>query len=215
KILEAMMSALFDRLLKSLPTYLDKEPGAEPGITLNYDGDAAEVTIERHLFTVKVSGGSGTSLSRQLQGLTLAQLAASLNLQPGHTAAVVAPDSSLPAISLIEVQAQDIMLAPRLDRFTSLLWALFLPVCWGFLDTVDNLNNGLLQMSVKTAEQKWVDYWGEEFYGGIRRLFHEADRAYADRIIKEVLRWRLNNLAIAQILEEEIPGITVEVINLH
>jgi hypothetical protein len=65
------MSNLFARLLKSFPTYLDKAPHPEPGVSLTYDGSGAFVTIERRVLQTKVAGGSGSSVTVGLKDLTL------------------------------------------------------------------------------------------------------------------------------------------------
>lgn len=293
------MSALFDRLLKSLPSYLDRSGNPASGISLVYAGTAARVTIERRALKTTISGGIGVGLTISLVGKTLTALVTELNGYAGYTA-VAFGDGSAPAMSLIEVSGQDLTTSPRLDRFTSLLWSMLLPISWALLDTADNINTALLQMTIKTAEEKWLDLWGD-YYGDIRRhlgsgpivvvfndqetadhwavsfgvsiswlsttetgipgwvignkwlgMFHgtfllvdteiagavplpsniritiendaisysdstgpiDDDPAYRERIIREVLRWRLNNKAIEVIIKEET-GLDTTVINLH
>src|SRR5262245_43977643 len=113
------MSQLSNRLLASLPSYLDKKPGQEPALTLQYDGTSL-LSIERRFLTVKT--GDGETLRVGLTGLSLSNLVSTLNAQPGFTATLLT-DGTLPAISLLEVQDQDLDAEPKLSRFTSLLWA--------------------------------------------------------------------------------------------
>jgi hypothetical protein len=201
------------RLLKSLPPYLDRDAQAAPGITLTYNGSAASLWIQRRKLWTKVSGGTGTSREVALAGKTLTQLVTTMNGWTGYTASMVASSGGLPAISLLEVEGQDLSREPQVRRFTSLLWNLLAPISWIFLDTIDNAKIALLQGTTKTAEGLWVDLWGGDYYGEVRRRSGELDRPYAERIIREFLRWRLNNGAIQNIIKEET-GLECTVVNL-
>jgi hypothetical protein len=140
-----------------------------------------------------------------------------VNALAGFAATATLLDSNIVALSsamLMDVDRQDLSQNNRLGRFSSSLWSLVSPVAWALEDAMTNARAGMAQTSLKTAEGAWVDLWGVDYYGGLRRQPGELDRAYAARIVKEVTRWRLNNKALeAIVLEDGAAAVTV--VNLH
>lgn len=101
----------------------------------------------------------------------------------------------------------------RLDQFTSLLWNIVVPISWILHDGIDLQEHAAQQSrSLWSAEGVWLEYWGS-LYGGTVRKSGETDAPFAVRIMREVLRPRLNNVALEQILEDEL-GIHALVTNL-
>lgn len=207
------MGAIHDRLLAGLPEYFEKDPQVAAGLSIEYAG-VCKVTIKHHTLTTKVTSGVGGNLSINLASYSLAEVVDLLNAQAGYTAALVTSDGERSASALLEVLDRNPGDDNRFNVFTSLLWAMTQPVAWALEDALDNLRAGIGQMSLKTAEGQWVDLWGEELYGGIKRLAGEADGPYANRILREVTRWRLNARALEAIVKEDL-GIDARVTNLH
>ncbi len=205
---------MLDRVLQALPAYLDREPGEMPGVSLSYAGTSGTATVASRRLTTRVTGGTGAALDLDLEALTLAGLATALNAEPGYAASLEADDGAVGAIALLEATDVDIVSTAKLRRHGTVLWALLSPAGWALEDAQDRIRAGLRQMSVRTADGPWVDLWGLDYYGGIRRALGEADRDYADRIIREALRRRLNGHAIELILREDI-GLESLVSNLH
>lgn len=203
-------TGILQTLLDALPSYLNKDPQLQDAISLTYDGSACVVSIAQKQFSVAITAGTGESFVIDLAGKTITQVVAEVNTHAGFTATVL---NDGPAISLLPVQGQDVFTSPKLSRFTSLLWCLLAPVAWQFEQQLLQQEAGLQQLTLKTAEGLWVDLWGD-LYGEIVRLFNEEDRDYANRIMREVTRWRLNGLGIAEAIKDRF-GADVVIINLH
>ena len=209
------MTTTFDRLLQGLPAYFDRDPYREPGLSLSYDGTGASVTVLHDVLTLYTRGGTAGSVTLMfpLAGKSLTALTTALAAIPGFTANVVG-DGSVTALSLIETEDQNILERPRVDRYSSMLWNLLMVEASSLMSAQANAEAGLRNMSIRTAEGPWVDLWGEEYYGGVYRKPGESDRDYAARVIKEVLRSRLNGKALELIVEEEC-DVETTVTNLH
>jgi hypothetical protein len=204
---------LFDRLIHALPLYFNKDPRAFPAFRIQYDGTRCTVTVQRMTLTTSITGGTGVPLGIDLKDETLASLAAIVNASPGYTATVLA-EPTMTALQFKQVIAMDVMGGTPIDGVDSLLWRFMLPFSWAFEDLLEEIKDGLAQMTVRTAEEMWVALWGEQYYGGIYRRLNEGDRAYADRIMREAVRIRLNGKAIELIILEE-SGLEATVTNLH
>lgn len=207
-------TGLFERLLLGIPAYVtaDKDPQPTPALTILYDGSAARASVAQRHLSITVTGGSGEPLVVDLRNKTLDDVATEMTAYAGYTATAVG-DVSASALSLLPVQNVDLFANATLTRFTSLLWRVLMPLAWTLEDVLANTQAGARQLSVVTAEGQWIDRWGA-YYGDVVRLFNEEDRDYARRIIAEVTRWRLNGLAIADTIKQEL-GVAATVTNLH
>ena len=208
-------STAISRLLNAVPAYLDRDPAAELALDITPTATTATITIAQRVLAIRTTGGLAPSVVIPLEAHSLASLRTFLNGVLGYTVTLRTEDSTRSALCLIEIpNGRDLLADSRLYAFTSLLWVVLSPLAWALEDLQERIKQGLAQMTLKTAEGLWVDLWGEQYYGGVYRLFAEGDRHYADRIIREVLRWRLNRFAMAQIVWEEL-GIDASVTNLH
>lgn len=199
------MTDTLQRLFDALPTYLDRLPWEEPGFVLEGPGGTT-VRVERHRLTT-AAWGAAADLDIDLGGLSLAALVGAVNAGEGYTASLVGDG---PALTLLDVSGA---LPLRLMRSTSLLWALMRPLEWALLDARESQMAGFRQMAVPGAEERWLDHWGD-LYGSLRRRASETDQVYRARIIAEVTRWRLNGLAIEQLVEDDL-GVACRLTNLH
>jgi hypothetical protein len=206
------MSETASRFFASLPEYFSKDPEPEPAISI--ESTAADTLITVASATIRLQAPS-LMLDRTIdcRGLTMADLVNAISGIFGFTASVISPSSvSAPAAALLDT-SQNPSVNNRFMRFTSTLWLVSMPIVWALEAAQANSIAADDQTMIKTASGQWVDLWGS-YYGGLDRAVGELDRPYAERIIREVLRWRLNGIAIAQILYEDL-GLNVRVDNLH
>lgn len=79
---------------------------AEIALNVGYEGTTATLTVTDTTFTTTVTGGSGANLSVALsQFVTLAELAAFIDAQPGYTASVETTSAQLSPVNLDNVAA--------------------------------------------------------------------------------------------------------------
>ena len=207
------MSWISERLFKELPSSFDRDPRAIPGFALNYDGQAW-VTISQRELRVFTTGGTGGDFVLTLDNKSLAQVVAELNAQPGCTASLLVAESTLSALSLVEVERQSLAVDAQFACFTSLLWRVLMPLVWALHDGVVFQERAALQSaSIWSAEVAWLQYWGE-LYGQAQRKLAETDAVFAARIIHEVIRPKLNGLALEQIIEEDL-GVQARIRHLY
>lgn len=205
-------SSLLDLMLRLLPDSLNKDPDASAGFALAYDGSNGSVSIAQKQFSTTVTAGTGEALVMGLQGLTLSDLVDFINDQPGYAAALIG-NGALPALRLMPVQKQSFFLSPQVRLTNSLLWRILMPITWEFEKQLTFQEQAGQQFVIRSSAGKWLDLWGE-LYGNIFRLFNEEDQGYAARILREVSRWRLNEFALAELIEDQF-GIPAHVRNLH
>lgn len=198
--------------LDALPMDLDKDPHGDTAFSVAYAGAGATASVAQQQLAFTVSGGSGESFVVDLQGKTLSAVVTEINGHVGFTATLIASGTA-PAVGLVPVQQQNLFSNSILTRFTSTLWTIIVPMVWALERSLTSITNGLQQMNLQTADGLWIDAWGE-LYGSILRLFNEADRAYAARILREVARWRLNEFSLQDTFKREY-GVTVNISNLH
>jgi len=201
---------ILERLISHVPDYLDKDPAVLPGLTLLYAGGTGSVTIARRTLTTVVSNGQ--SLTIPLIGHTLQSLAAQIQAVNGYTALVTPGTETSPALLLCEVEAVNLVAGARLLWYSAFLWRLLAPIAWAIEDSLANLAAGVQQMALPSAGGAWVDFWAT-YYSNLLRRLNESDRAFALRIIHEVLRVRLNARALEQIIVDEL-GLPVTIRNL-
>lgn len=204
------MTWVRDRLLKELPRSFDRDPHAEQGLSLAHTDDAW-VTIARQRLTIRTEDGPDIVIS--LGGKTLFRVVEEINTYPGPVATLTAPDGMVSALALIEVKDQLITTDSRFFTFTSLVWRVLVPLSWALFDGVDIQEQAAQQsMSLWSAEAQWLDYWGE-LYGNTRRKVGETDAVFAARILRTILRPRLNAMALEDILWEDL-GLRATITNL-
>lgn len=94
---------------------------------------------------------------------------------------------------------------------TSPLWNEMSTYGWELDDQVERLKNAEGQLYLDTAEDKWLELWGNK-YLGTPRLIGESDAAYAARIVQELLRPNQNNVALELILRDAM-GVDANIID--
>lgn len=89
----------------------------------------------------------------------------------------------------------------HLYGYTSLLWSVLESSAYQLDDAQSAIADMLDQMSVQTADEYWLDTWGDWF--SVPRLSAETDDEYRQRIIDEVLTVRSNNIALESLIERK------------
>lgn len=110
-------------------------------------------------------------------------------------------DGNYSATSLLEGM-YDVGLSPTIiDRFTSNNFALLAAISIGLIDNEENMIAALTQTNLSQSVGKWTDYWGNLL--GIPRLGNEVvdDIGYRNRIQREVVDQKSNNIAIQKLAE--------------
>ncbi|MBN3839265.1 hypothetical protein [Burkholderia sp. Ac-20349] len=203
---------LTQKLLGSIYRAFNKDPKAYLALRVNYGNGPFTWTVQDGTLT----GMSGVTqlFSFDLSQYTLGQLINALVAVPGVTVPYSESGSwNLSALVLLDATGdQSQSNGDHLMAYSSLLWALLEPWARELAAIATQIQQALLQMSLKTASNEWVDEWGGYF--NVPRQSGELDAAYAARIIMEVLRPRGNNVAIEAALFELL-GQKVTVTDLY
>lgn len=188
-------------LIQHLHRVFDQEPHSELLFRLTYNGGMTWKIVDGTL-TTSVTGGTGANLAINLSGHTLATLIGSLSLQTGYSITFSNADY-VDFSALILLDASGDIYASNGDHFygyTSLLWSYFSALAIELDYASTEICEMLRQMSVRTAEDFWLDELGS--YYKVPRLAAEPDVVYGPRIISETLRPKGNNGAIAAAIIE-------------
>lgn len=183
---------MLDRLLSSIYSALDKSPQKRAVLGLSRDDGIKWQVSGRHL--TLMTGAGDFILGLNLQKLTIGELASKLELVgfqvsfvedefKGRVAAVLLPaDDYTPAGSTHYAYAYD-----------SLLWS----ILDGYAIELEAASNDVAQiagaLSLSTANDEWLDFWGGYF--GIARGGRDDD-AYRAYILADVTAERTNPKAI-------------------
>lgn len=191
---------LTEKLLDFLHSAFDKSPRSFVALRVRHASDAFRWQVaddvlvgwlgDEQIFFVALAGRTIRSLIDHLSTLT-------------QVSVVYADPSALDlsATILIDgVGAQAENNGDCLYAYSSVLWSWLHSVGVELSAARVAVDAAVDQMSIVTADADWLDEWGGYF--GVPRMDGEADVAYANRIIVEVMRARGNNKAIEQSLFE-------------
>lgn len=191
---------LTQKLLGSIYRAFNKDAKAYLALRINYSGGPFVWTVLDGTLT----GASGATelFSFDLSQYTIGQLATALAAIPGVSVPyLTGGNTSLSALVLIDGSGdQSASNGDHLMAYSSTLWAMLEPFANELAAAALQIKQALLQMSLTSASDEWVDEWGGYF--NVPRKSGEVDAAYASRIIVEVLRPRGNNIAIEAALNE-------------
>ena len=193
---------LTQRLISYLNRVFDRGPGEVLALRLRYDGDGMTWRVADGVLTTSVIGGTGSALSVNLAGYTVADLCVFLAAQPGYSVEYqdMSTFTGRSALVLLDGSGdQGTSNGDHLYGFTSVLWAYMDAVASELTLLKASISEAILQMSAKTASDEWVDEHGT-FYK-VARGINESDSVYAARIVSEVVKARGNNVAISQAIK--------------
>lgn len=203
---------LTPKLLGYLSKVFAQGPGSALALRIRYDGTSMTWSVSDAVLKTALVGGTGTPLHINLAAYTIGSLAAHIAARPGYSVPFVATDeiSSLSALTLLDATGdQDTSNGDHLSAYTSVLWA--------YLEAQSNeltlaraaATEALLQMSLRSASDLWVDEHGS--YYGIERAPGETDAAYSLRVIASIGRPLGNNIAIEQAINTASGGLNARV----
>lgn len=204
-------------LTKKLASYLhrvfSKDPEPFLAIRLRYDGSMSWKVADGFL-TTEIEGGSGAALNVDLSAYTIASLVTYLSAQTGYSVAfsVSGQQSVLSAQVLLDGgNNQDVSNGDHLYGYASLLWAYLEANAMELQEAKKNISEMLLQMSVSTAGNEWLDELGD--YYDCPRLVGENDTIYARRIIASIIRPKGNNIVIEMAIKSAANGFAASVLD--
>ncbi len=160
------------------------------------------------------------SLNIQADGLipidlssgTLSDLVIMIGAYTGFSAALIDPSSAgLLARGIYEVTDQDLTQDQSLYFPTALLYNEMQTYAWTLDDQSSRQQDAERQLYMNTAEEDWLDYWGNEYFD-IPRYAGETDGAYAQRVTHQILQASQNNVALEMIIQQTL-GVDVSVID--
>jgi hypothetical protein len=204
------MARLTEKLLGSMYSAIDQDPEQFSAFRARHSTGIFSYQIVDYAVSCYVDGALVLSVS--LKDYTLRALVERIGSISGMSIVYTAdPDVlALSACVLMEgAGSQDQSNGDIFYGYASLLW-IFLE-CAGreLTDARDSIDDMIAQLSVRTAGDEWLDYWGSHF--GVARTPSEVDPTYSVRMITETLRPRENNKAMEAALFERF-GQTAKVV---
>lgn len=201
------MNTVLQRLLKyPHSAVFDVDPGESLALRVRHP-DGARWSIADEVLTVAAGAVSRTY---QLADKTVSQLAAALVADGFEVPQLSSEWSERSALVLAEGSGdQGASNGDHISAFTSILWALLSGYSGELRMAAHQIVQALRQMVLHQAEMEWLDLWGTLY--GVPRKDGEMDAAYAPRIVREVLRLRVNAHGIEQaILDETGADVRIE-----
>lgn len=189
------MKRLTDKLLRFIYSALNRSPEPFVAFRAQHVSGAFRYRIKDYALTCYV--GNEVVLSAHLPDHTVGSLAAAIGSLNGMSIVYKADAEIMGLLACVLLDGEGNQAESNGDCFyayRSLLWVYLESVNRALCAVGDDIVAMLDQMSIGTADDDWLDYWGDHF--GVRRADGEADAAYSNRIIVEVLRPRGNNKAI-------------------
>lgn len=183
---------MLDRLLSSIYSALDKSPQKRPVLGFSRD-DGLKWRVSGRQLTLMT--GTGDFIDRlDLQKLTLGELAAKMELT-GFQVSFVDEDfkERLAAILLPGENSAVAGATFYAYAYDSLLWSILDGYAIELEAAADDVAQIAAALSLPTATDEWLDFWGEYF--GIARGERDDD-AYRAYIVAEVTAERSNPKAI-------------------
>lgn len=201
------MNTVLQRLLKyPHSAVFDTDPAASIALRLRHPAGARWVIADE----VLTATAAGQDYVYQLSGMTVGQLAAALVADGFEVPTLSAQWAGRSALVLAEGSGDEGQSnGDRVHAFTSILWALLASYSGELRMAGAQVKQALRQMVLHQSELEWLDLWGTLY--GVPRKDGELDAAYGPRIVREVLRLRVNAHGIeAAILDETGADVRIE-----
>jgi hypothetical protein len=205
------MARLTEKLLSYMYTALDQDPERFVAFRARHATGVFSYAVVDYDVTCYVNGVQVLAVS--LKDNTLKELTEKIGSLNGMSIVYKAePDvMDLSACVLMEASgAQNQSNGDIWYGYASLLWIYLESTGRELTDARIAIDAMMAQLSVRTAESEWLDYWGEHF--GVPRIGTEIDPTYSVRMITEILRPRENNKAMEAALFERF-GQTATVVD--
>ena len=189
-------------LLRWLPHDFDQDPGAVMAFTIAYDGQMVWTVDDDGVFSTETAGGTGSPLRVSLAGITIANLAAIINAQPGYDIVSLGDSATVQLGAMALIRTSVNIADPggnRIMAYSNPNWAL-LEAIESELDVAQGqIGQMPAELSATTADSDFLDTIGALY--GVPRLQGEPDAAYQQRIPAEVVRPKCNNVALEMAIE--------------
>lgn len=193
------MNTVLQRLLKyPHSAVFDLDPAASLALRLRHPAGARWVIADE----VLTATAGGQQYVYPLGDLTVGQLAAALVADGFEVPTLSAQWAGRSAMVLAEDSGDEGQSnGDRVHAFTSILWALLAGYASELRIAEAQVKQALRQMVLYQSELEWLDVWGTLY--GVPRKDGELDSAYGPRIVREVLRLRVNARGIEQAIRDE------------
>jgi hypothetical protein len=193
-----MTATTLQRLLKYPHTAVfDTSPDAAIAMRLQHPSGASWVVVDEILTATAI----GVSHTYDLTQFTLATLATALTADGFDVVYLSSDFADFGASVLVDGSGnQGDSNGDHLTAFTSPLWAILGGYARELRAADDARGQALRQMIIGQAEDFWLDYWADLF--GIPRNPGEEDSDLQIRLPAEVMRKRVNGLAIEQTVKD-------------
>jgi len=198
------MTAKFEDLLDNVYNSVNKDSNIFEVFRVTYSGVEATYTIENGFLRIQSTDPALDDFFLDLNQETFASLKTILEANPRYTVDAI-PDfasvQDLNACSLIERDKNRLSDSheKKFFIFTNFIWSLFRAVAKELQVSDDNFTAGLRQMNILTAEGIFLDHWARDYYNEAR-LPNESDFDYSRRVINTIIRPKINDFALEQIL---------------
>lgn len=204
------MGGIFTKLLNRLHGIFNKDAKKIPVISVVYGGGSCLITVSNYTLVAVSTGGT---VNIDLSTITLSDLVTALDAEVDYTVTLLnAEYGTKLARGLIENPNQDMALDANLQYPTSLLWAELNTYGYALKETLDDIVLAEKQLYLDKTSGVWLDEWGLDYFG-IKRETGETDAIYLARVINETSSLRLNNMALAKLMEGLV-GFYVDVLDI-
>lgn len=206
---------LTQKLVNWLYRAINRSPKPALAFRINHGGVGATLVweIKDNVLTTMITGGSGSNHTYDLTAHTIGSLTTLIESQPGYTCPFVTDDPAiydLAASALLDGTGnQDESNGDHLYVYTSAVWAYLEPLAVELDLARKQLDQQVLQMSVRTAADKWLDELG--MYYAVDREGGESDATYSARIIASLGKPAGNNVAMEMAINTVSGGLVAKV----
>ena len=190
-----MATRLTDKLLKWVYRALNKDPQSYIAFRAQHVDGHFSYEIVGYTITCYVDGAQ--VFNDDLSNYTLLGICEAIGSLTGVSIVFRLDSASMSISARVLTEGSGDQAQSNGDCFyayNSLLWMYFDAVGDALVKAGLDIEAMIQQMNMKTAEDVWLDYWGDQF--GVARENGELDAAYSTRIVVEVLRPRGNGKAI-------------------
>ena len=194
--------------ISGLYTLVRQQPGYTATANfLDQAGQEDPPTAENLLLSLSSLGEWDAPILPSGNPLTVADSAQIIGLYAGFAYGVPvvtnAAIASLSALALVDSRGDAAQSnGDHLYVSTSLLWTYLRTIATQLVRARAQIVEMLRQMVMTQSEGEWAELWGSHY--GVGRIAGETDTEYTARIVVEVLRARVNHLAIESVLEETL-----------
>lgn len=210
----------FKSLIGNVYNSLNKDPDIFEVFRVTYSGVEARYTIIDEFLRIQSTDPALDDFYIDLRQETLQSLVTLIEANARYTVDLIAgfaTFSNLNAATLIERNDHTLLDSheKKFFIFTSFLWIFYKAIALDVQITDDNFVSALRQMNILTAEEIFEDHWARDYYNEVR-LDGEEDFEYGRRTIENIIKPKINDLALEEILSMVLladlnPAVTVHV----